>query len=95
MDGSPRRLLTTAEAAKLLALSPRSLEGLRLRGGGPPFYKPRPRMIRYAEDELLEWVMRERFVSTSEARGAPFKARATRPLSISTASRVASSKKRA
>lgn len=31
------RLLTPAEAARLLGYRPRSLEALRQRGGGPPF----------------------------------------------------------
>ena len=35
-------LLVTSETAFLLGLSPRTLEALRVRGGGPPFVKVTP-----------------------------------------------------
>lgn len=37
-DGLPR-LLTTVEAAEMLRMSPRSLEGMRLDGTGPDYIK--------------------------------------------------------
>jgi hypothetical protein len=48
-------LLLPVEAAHLLALSIRTLEGLRLRGGGPPFVRLR-RVIRYRRADLRAWV---------------------------------------
>lgn len=62
-----RNLLTTREAAMLINLSPRSLEGYRLRGGGPPFYRVGRRCVRYDVGDLLTWAKRQRLFSTSEA----------------------------
>jgi hypothetical protein len=57
-------LLFPAEAAHLLALSARTLEGLRLRGGGPAFVRLR-RAVRYRRADLSAWVEARRFGSTS------------------------------
>lgn len=54
----PLRLLTTVEAAKALALSPRTLETYRLRGTGPRYVRigSSPRgAVRYRESDLVEW----------------------------------------
>ena len=59
-------LLITAEAARLLNLSPRTLEGMRCRGGGPPFIKLSARAIRYRLGDIHEWLARQRRTSTSE-----------------------------
>lgn len=59
-------LLTTREAATLIHISPRTLEGYRLRGGGPPFYRVGKRSVRYDVGELLAWAKRQRLFSTSE-----------------------------
>jgi predicted DNA-binding transcriptional regulator AlpA len=77
MQAPQRRLITTSEAARLLCLSPRSLEGYRVRGGGPPFYRVGKRSVRYEEGEVIEWAMRERLASTS-AIGGPVRVAATR-----------------
>lgn len=61
-----RDLLTTREAATLIHISPRTLEGYRLRGGGPPFYRVGPRCVRYDVGDLLAWAKRARLFSTSE-----------------------------
>lgn len=45
-------LLTTAQAANFLNLSPRTLEDWRLRGFGPPFRKLSDRLVRYARQDL-------------------------------------------
>lgn len=54
-----RTRLTTKEAAAFLRLSPRTLEGLRSKGGGPRFHKlgrgMRTRVLYYLDD-LLEWM---------------------------------------
>ncbi|MBI1384726.1 MAG: helix-turn-helix domain-containing protein [Rhizobiales bacterium] len=53
------RYLTTKEAAALLRYSPRSLEQLRITGGGPPFCKlgdgPRARVL-YRLSDLRAWM---------------------------------------
>lgn len=61
-----RDLLTTREAATLIHISPRTLEGYRLRGGGPPFYRVGGRAIRYDVGEVLAWAKSVRLLSTSE-----------------------------
>ncbi|MCH7664748.1 MAG: helix-turn-helix domain-containing protein [Acidobacteria bacterium] len=47
-------LLTTKQAALLLGLNHRSIEALRLRGGGPRFVKL-GRAVRYRPADLAEW----------------------------------------
>lgn len=59
-------LLTTREAAALIHVSPRTLEGWRLRGGGPAFLRVGKRLVRYAAGDVLTWAKRQRLFSTSE-----------------------------
>jgi excisionase family DNA binding protein len=59
------RLLTQAEAAKLLRLSQRTMERLRLIGGGPLYVKC-GRSVRYRETDLEEWIAARVVSSTSE-----------------------------
>jgi len=61
------RLLTQSDAAKLLRLSERTLERLRLQGGGPPFVKA-GRSVRYRETDLEAWID-ARVVSSTSAIG--------------------------
>jgi hypothetical protein len=65
--GSGDRLLTTAEAAAVLSLSPRTLEGLRRRGGGPTFVALSRNAVRYRAADLRAWI---------DARAAPHTAMA-------------------
>ena len=61
--------LTTDEAARVLRLSPKTLERFRLEGQGPPFFKLGPgkrARVLYKRDELHAWVESRRFGSTSE-----------------------------
>jgi predicted DNA-binding transcriptional regulator AlpA len=62
------RLLTQADAAKLLCLSERTLERMRLQGNGPSYVKAN-RSVRYRESDLEEWIQR-RVVSSTSAIGA-------------------------
>lgn len=63
-----RRPLDPREAAELLGVHPSTLEGYRLRGGGPRFFNPpRTRVVRYAERDLLEWLVASARTSTSAA----------------------------
>lgn len=68
-SGSPAgdRYLTNAEAAALLKLSPRTLEKLRVNGGGPRFHKFGSRVI-YARADLDAWASERICESTSDAR---------------------------
>ena len=59
------RLLTQVEAARLLQLSERTLERLRLQGGGPLFVKA-GRAVRYREADLEAWIEKRVVSSTSE-----------------------------
>jgi len=48
-------LLDTATAAAMLGLSPRTLEAMRARGGGPPYVRVSARCIRYRVADLEAW----------------------------------------
>ena len=50
------RLLRTREAAKVVGLSPRTMESYRRNGGGPPFVKIRDYAVRYVLRDLLAWI---------------------------------------
>jgi excisionase family DNA binding protein len=58
-------LLTQRDAAAQLRLSVRTLERLRLTGGGPVYYKM-GRCVRYREDDLNSWVASHQRRTTSE-----------------------------
>jgi excisionase family DNA binding protein len=62
-DLTPGELLTTKEAARLLALSHRTLEEWRLRGGGP-HYSKLGRAVRYARTDIAEWLLQLRCANT-------------------------------
>ncbi len=66
------KLLSEDEAAAALTLSTRTLQGLRLNGGGPPYVRLGERRIAYAPESLREWA-RERTTRNTAAgdlRGA-------------------------
>ena len=50
------RLLRTREAAKVIGVSPRTMESYRRNGGGPPFVKLRDYAVRYVLRDLLAWI---------------------------------------
>tara|TARA_R100000789_G_scaffold64661_1_gene61096 strand:- start:59 stop:286 length:228 start_codon:yes stop_codon:yes gene_type:complete len=60
------QLINEQEAAALLGYSQRTLQGWRLRGGGPKFVKFSQRTIRYRVGDLLEWIAGNTFHNTSE-----------------------------
>lgn len=60
-------LLTTAQAAALLGLSPRTLGGLRLRGGGPRYVRLSARAVRYRREDLAAWIEAGVRTNTAEA----------------------------
>jgi excisionase family DNA binding protein len=59
------RLLTQPEAARLLRLSERTLERLRVAGGGPLYVKA-GRAVRYREADLEAWIAARVVSSTSQ-----------------------------
>jgi len=59
------KLMDQAEAAKVLRLSERTLERLRLQGGGPLYVKC-GRCVRYREADLEKWIAQRVVSSTSE-----------------------------
>lgn len=68
LDATGDRLLTTKEAAAVLGLSPRTLEGLRRRGGGPPFVVLSRNAVRYRQGDLRAWVESRTAPHTAQAR---------------------------
>lgn len=66
----PPRFYSTSAAAAFLGLSPRTLEGLRVRGGGPHYHKLGRRCM-YAIKDLISWAEARRRRSTSEAGDDP------------------------
>ena len=61
------RFLRTADAARRIGLSPRTLEKLRLTGEGPPFLRPPGRrFVVYALTDLDAWLASGRRRSTSD-----------------------------
>lgn len=65
-EPDPGRLLREREAACLLGLSHRTLQGLRCRGGGPPFVRIGRRAIGYRHSDLLAWISENTHQSTSQ-----------------------------
>lgn len=62
------RLLTQRETAILLRLSERTLERLRLQGGGPLYVKA-GRAVRYREADLEAWIAARVVANTSTIGG--------------------------
>ena len=60
-----RRRLTEKEAAARLALSPRTLQQWRVKGGGPPFLKLGA-AVRYDPDVLDQWEEDQTRANTSD-----------------------------
>ena len=77
MDGMPRGPLDASDywqalidektAAAFLDLSPRTLQGLRFRGGGPRFVRISARCIRYRRLDCRDWAVHRLRSSTSDA----------------------------
>jgi hypothetical protein len=56
---------TTAQAAKIMGVKPRTLEVQRRRGTGCPYRKVGARMVRYAEEDIAAYMGNVR-TSTTE-----------------------------
>ena len=59
------QFIRTPDAARFLSISPRTLEKLRVIGGGPPYFK-RGRAVLYAITDLGNWLQTCRRQSTSD-----------------------------
>jgi len=59
-------LLLPAEVALILGVSTRTLEGWRLRGGGPAFVQISARACRYRRSVLEAWIAARARKSTSD-----------------------------
>ena len=60
--------LRSVEAAAYLNISPRTLDRWRMTGQGPAFARINGRVVRYALDELDQWMQSNTARSTSEER---------------------------
>jgi hypothetical protein len=60
-------VVTEAEAGKMLGLSLRTMQRLRLDGGGPAFVKLTDRRIGYSVETLQQWLRTREVASTSAA----------------------------
>lgn len=58
--------LTPQQAAAYLAVSRRTLEAWRMKGGGPKYHRLTARAVRYRRDELDSWLSGRSFHHTSE-----------------------------
>lgn len=70
------QFLNTVDAAELLQLSPRTLERMRVEGGGPPFLKAGPgkrSRVLYRYQDLIDWLSRRSFDNTSQYDNSPDK----------------------
>lgn len=69
--GSAERFLDDEEAAAILGVSPGHIRNLRVRGGGPVFYRPPgTRIVRYLASDLHAWMRSLPATSTSERAAA-------------------------
>ena len=65
-------LLTTREAARLLGVSPGTLQNWRWRGEGPPIVKVGSQAVRYAQRDLDNYVREHRIhMPRRQPRGRP------------------------
>jgi predicted DNA-binding transcriptional regulator AlpA len=64
-DAPAERLLTTTEASLALGVSPAFLANLRVKGGGPRFFKL-GHAVRYSREQLIEWARGRERASTSQ-----------------------------
>ena len=60
-------LLDTSQTASLLRISPRTMEGWRLTGGGPVYTKAGRRVL-YNRQQVMEWLQSQSRQSTSDVR---------------------------
>jgi len=65
-------LLTQRETADLLRLTERTLERLRISGGGPKYVRlGNTRAVRYRPEDIQSWLVKKLVSSTSEEPNLP------------------------
>jgi len=69
MSRAESRLLREREAARLLGMSPRTLQRWRCMGQGPPFVRCGLRAIAYRQEDLAAWIEARRHQSTAQYEG--------------------------
>lgn len=60
-------LMTPQQAADHLALSPRTLEAWRIKGGGPRYVRLTAKAVRYAPADLAAWAEARTVANTAQA----------------------------
>jgi excisionase family DNA binding protein len=60
--------MTTDEAARYTRCSTRTLEGYRIRGGGPAYHRHDGRIVFYHRDDLDAWRRQGRTENTGQER---------------------------
>lgn len=68
-DLDARALLRAPELSELLGLTLSTLAKLRCSGKGPPFYKLTNQSVGYNQDDVMEWLSKQRRVSTWASEG--------------------------
>jgi predicted DNA-binding transcriptional regulator AlpA len=61
-------LVSESRAAAMIGAAPKTMERWRSRGGGPPFVRIGPRMVRYALADLESWIDAQRAESLADER---------------------------
>jgi hypothetical protein len=59
MDQVMASLVDQVEAARVIGVLPRTLEGWRLRGYGPRFVRISPRCVRYRLKDIEKWLSKQ------------------------------------
>lgn len=59
-------LLSEAEAAQYLGMSPRYLQERRYRGGGPEYLRLSHRTVKYHPDALARWLAERSYTATCQ-----------------------------
>ena len=67
LDTKKRPILDPRQTARYLSVTEAALRLWREKGGGPPWFKAGPRLVRYRSTDLDEWVER-RVEKASESR---------------------------
>ena len=81
------RFVRTPEAARLLDLSPRTLEKHRCDGTGPVYHKLGGRVV-YSVEDLAAWVARGSVTSTLDPRGQVLPAKPLPPTAFTSPKRI-------
>jgi hypothetical protein len=67
-------LIAESPAADFVGVEPRTMQGYRQRGDGPPYIRLSFRCIRYRRIDLREWAEKRRRTSTSDASASEVRA---------------------